>query len=199
MATSYLAAHFWEALGYLALLAVSYKAVIYVQRLYFHPLSKFPGPKICAASRIYEFYWDSVQHGRLWTKLPELHARYGPIVRMGPDELHIQDSEYFTYLFSFKPLDKWAIAARQFGLQYAMFGTEEYKLYTQRRAAFGDAFSRSKTFKLQSLVNANTRKGCDQIETRAAEGQTTDLAFLYRAITAEIITEYMYGMSLPWW
>ncbi|EME43991.1 hypothetical protein DOTSEDRAFT_79897 [Dothistroma septosporum NZE10] len=165
MATSYFKAHLWEIVG------------------------------ICAGSRSYEFYWDSVQHGRLWTKLPELHAKLGPIVRIGPDELHIQDLGYFTYLFSFKPLDKWAIAARQIGLRYAMFGTEEYKQYTQRRAAFGDAFSRSKTFKLQPLVNANIRKGCQHIEARAAQNQTTDLAYLYRATTAEILTKYMYGQN----
>lgn len=75
--TSYVAAHSSELALYAALLLVSYKITVYVQRLYFHPLSAFPGPKICAASRIYEFYWDSVQKGRLWKRLPELHKQYG--------------------------------------------------------------------------------------------------------------------------
>lgn len=135
-----------------------------------------------AASRLYEFYYDSYQHGRLWKKLPELHDKYGPIIRISPDELHIRDSEFFDYLFAFKPLDKWAMTARQFGLEQAMFGTEEYKLYTRRRAAFGDAFSRSKTFKLQPLVNEKTEKGCDQIRAAIKRGTTIDLAYVSRKI-----------------
>lgn len=174
---SYVAGASWSSLiSYLVLLCVSYKVIQYTQRLFFHPLSKFPGPKICAASRLYEWYWDSYQHGRLWTQLPALHEKYGPIIRMGPDELHIQDPEYFTYLFSFKPLDKWAIAARQFGLRSAMFGTEEHKHWAQRRAAFGDSFSKSKTFKLQPLVNEKIEKGCNKIRDRASKGGTMDLA-----------------------
>lgn len=62
---------------YAVIFYISYKIITYIQRLYFHPLSKFPGPKIAAASKLYEFYWDSYQHGRLWAKLPELHKRYG--------------------------------------------------------------------------------------------------------------------------
>ena len=129
-----------------------------------------------AASRLYEFWYDSVQNGRLWKKLPELHDKYGPIIRMGPDELHIRDAEFFDYLFAFKPLDKWAMSAQEFGLKHAMFATEEYKLYTQRRAAFGSAFSRSKTFKLQPLVNQKISKGCEQIEAAMKRNEAIDLA-----------------------
>lgn len=62
---------------YAVIFYITYKVFTYIQRLYFHPLSKFPGPKIAAASKLYEFYWDSYQHGRLWAKLPELHRHYG--------------------------------------------------------------------------------------------------------------------------
>lgn len=53
------------------------KLVTAVRNLYFHPLSNVPGPWISRISRGYEFWWDSVQHGRMWVKLPELHAKYG--------------------------------------------------------------------------------------------------------------------------
>lgn len=187
MSTSYLLSHSAALVAGLAIFLVLYKAAVYIRRLYFHPLSKFPGPQICAASRLYEFYWDSYKNGRLWSRLPELHDKYGPIIRIGPDELHIRDSEFFTYLFAFKPLDKWAISGQEYGLTYAMFGTEEYKQYTQRRAAFGDAFSKSKALKLQPLVNEKINVACDKIREKAG---SVDLAFLYRAITAEILTVY---------
>ena len=73
----YLRSNSQELVACLVVLFLSYKAVVYIQRLYFHPLSAFPGPKLCAASRLYEFYWDCVKHGRMWTRLPVLHQKYG--------------------------------------------------------------------------------------------------------------------------
>ncbi|KAF4461590.1 Trichodiene oxygenase [Fusarium albosuccineum] len=179
--------------AYLSILFISYKIITYIQRLYFHPLSRFPGPKICAASRIYEFYWDSVQHGRFWAKLPDVHRQYGPIVRIGPNEIHIEDSEYFDTIFGFRPLNKEAMTAKQFGINHALFGVEDYKAYTKKRAAFGDAFSRSKLLKLQDQINEEIEKGCTWIEEQSNKGEAVDLAYLYRAVPAEIITEYLLG------
>lgn len=195
MATSYFTANASTVATYLALFLFSYKVVIYVQRLFFHPLARFPGPKVCAASRIYEFYWDAWHQGRLWTKLPELHDKYGPIIRMGPDELHVRDAEYFDYLFSFKRLDKYALAARQFGITDAMFGTEEYKLYTQRRAAFGDAFSRTKSYKIQPLVNEKIQSACKQMQECAKSGAQIDLAYVLRA-RVEFISQCLLTLML---
>lgn len=176
MFLSYLVDHSAETIAYLVFLYSSYKAIVYTQRLYFHPLASFPGPKICAVSRLQEFYYDAYLNGRWWRKLPELHAKYGPIVRIAPDELHIQDKNYFQYLFGFKPLDKHAMSARQYGMSVAMFATEPYKLYTQRRAAYGDAFSRSKTMKLQPLVNRTIRKACEDIDKKMKSEGSIDLA-----------------------
>ncbi|PQE24174.1 cytochrome p450 protein [Rutstroemia sp. NJR-2017a BVV2] len=53
--------------------------------IYFAPLSKFPGPKLWAASRI---PWaHHVIKGDLWDVLEEFHERYGPVVRIAPDEI----------------------------------------------------------------------------------------------------------------
>jgi hypothetical protein len=71
-----------ELAEYAVIFYISYKVITFIQRLFFHPLSKFPGPKIAAASKLYEFYWDSYKHGRLWAKLPELHRRYGECMNL---------------------------------------------------------------------------------------------------------------------
>lgn len=48
-----------------------------IYRLYFHPLAKFPGPKIAALTGWYECYHDLFRHGMLIWKLQELHDKYG--------------------------------------------------------------------------------------------------------------------------
>lgn len=58
-------------------IALTCATVFITSRLYLHPLSKFPGPKIAAVSRWYEFYYDVVLGGAFVGHLPELHKKYG--------------------------------------------------------------------------------------------------------------------------
>ena len=48
-----------------------------VYRLYFHPLAKFPGPKLAALTGWYEFYHDIIHKGMFIWKIQELHDQYG--------------------------------------------------------------------------------------------------------------------------
>ena len=42
-----------------------------------HPLAKFPGPKISAASYVYEAYYDWILKGRYGRRIEKMHERYG--------------------------------------------------------------------------------------------------------------------------
>lgn len=48
-----------------------------IYRLYFHPLSGFPGPKLAALTSAYEFYYDVVQHGMYIWEIEKMHQKYG--------------------------------------------------------------------------------------------------------------------------
>lgn len=54
-------------------------AVIYsvIWRLYFSPLAKFPGPKLAAATLLYEMYYDIVAGGQYTFKIRDMHEKYG--------------------------------------------------------------------------------------------------------------------------
>jgi hypothetical protein len=43
----------------------------------FHPLYKFPGPKLAAASYLYESWYDLVKVGRYTREIRSMHAKYG--------------------------------------------------------------------------------------------------------------------------
>ncbi|TVY90608.1 Cyrochrome P450 monooxygenase, partial [Lachnellula willkommii] len=57
-------------------------AVVVVRRLYFSPLSKFPGPKLAAATILYEAYYDVIKYGQYTFKIKELHKKYGGCINV---------------------------------------------------------------------------------------------------------------------
>lgn len=54
-----------------------YWVMIVVYRLYFHPLAKFPGPKIAAATFLYEIVWDYAGNGAYLFECERMHQKYG--------------------------------------------------------------------------------------------------------------------------
>lgn len=49
-------------------------------RLYSHPLASFPGPRLAAATFLYEFYYDVVKGGMYIWEIERMHEQYGQCV-----------------------------------------------------------------------------------------------------------------------
>lgn len=58
-------------------LLIVWWTVVAAKRIYFHPLSSVPGPKLAVISRGYVMYYDLMKGGRLPWKIIELHKKYG--------------------------------------------------------------------------------------------------------------------------
>ena len=102
-----------------------YLVLSIAHRLLWHPLAKFPGPKLAAATKWYEFYYDVLygQGGQYWKIVDRMHDRYGPIVRVTPEELHIRDSSQYDMVYTGKR-DKSRSVARLGGQKVSTFATE---------------------------------------------------------------------------
>lgn len=48
-----------------------------IYRIYFHPLSKIPGPKLAAATHLHEFYHDVIRGGKFIWEIEKMHRAYG--------------------------------------------------------------------------------------------------------------------------
>jgi hypothetical protein len=57
---------------------LGWTVVVGVYRVLFHPLAKFPGPKLAALTTWYEGYYDVIRYkGRFTFHLEDLHKKYG--------------------------------------------------------------------------------------------------------------------------
>ena len=136
---------------------IIYIVVGSIYRLYLSPICSFPGPKLAAVTLWYEFYYDVVLGGQYLFHLRDLHARYGPIVRINPYELHIADSAFYDKLYSSgasgEKRNKWGWYTKQFDTPGSMFSTDEHDHHRMRRSALNRFFSSSSVKRLQPLVD----------------------------------------------
>ncbi len=58
-----------------------------IYNVFFHPLRKFPGPLLAAVTPWWKTYEEVGKGTSLYHKLVDLHAIYGPIIRISPDEV----------------------------------------------------------------------------------------------------------------
>ncbi|GLB34094.1 putative cytochrome P450 [Lyophyllum shimeji] len=63
-----------------------------------HPLATYPGPRLAKLSKWYMSFW--VAKGTRHLKLQELHRIYGPWVRIGPNELSVDDPAAIRPVYS---------------------------------------------------------------------------------------------------
>lgn len=82
-------------LGTALLLAVA------VYRLFLHPLSRIPGPRLAAVTNCWLAY--HVRNGHMLQLGKTLHTKYGPAVRVGPNEVWFNTKDAFRLIYS-KPL-----------------------------------------------------------------------------------------------
>ncbi|KAF2280231.1 cytochrome P450 [Westerdykella ornata] len=167
-----------------------------IYRLFFHPLAKFPGPKLAAATRLYEAYYDVAKNGQYTFKIAQLHSKYGPIVRISPHELHINDPSFYEKLYRQDGRwDKYSWSYDAFSAPYSSICTADHELHKRRRAAVSPFFSRAQVSKRQHIIKAAVDKLCARISEYADSGFAMNLGTAISALTGDVATVYIVGKS----
>ncbi|KAM0805978.1 cytochrome P450 [Usnea florida] len=173
-----------------------YYLAIGVYRLYFSPIAKFPGPKLAALTLWVEFYYDVVKRGRYTWKIEEMHKRYGPIIRINPYELHIDDPEYYDELYavgSARRIQKYEWAMKGFGPTWSTFATESHELHRTRRGALAPFFSKASVYQLEPTVQTIVEKLESRLNAIRGSGTVINLVDVFVSLTADIIVQYAFA------
>jgi len=194
--------HTWVFYTAACLLATSVVQIVYlvIHRLYLSPLAKFPGPKLAAATHWYEAYYDLVsQGGGQWTfQIRRLHERYGPIIRINPDEIHIDDAEYYDVVFCNstpnRPIDKSEKFRYRFSVPEATVQTGLAEIHRRRRAAIAPCFSKarikSRNDDLQAIIDGISNRLTTEFK---GTGRVINMNFMWGAMASDIITEIAFA------
>ncbi|CZR51378.1 related to cytochrome P450 CYP3/CYP5/CYP6/CYP9 subfamilies [Phialocephala subalpina] len=173
---------------------VSYLLGLAFYRLTLHPLSRFPGPKLAALTKWYEFYYDVVAQGQFTFQIQKLHKKYGPIVRITPWELHIEDSSHFDELYSLKArYDKYEWMAGRFGANTMTFTTAKSDLHAIRRAPLNPMFSKRSIAKFEPVIRDKVELMVKGITKAKNNGDVLVLSNAFDAFAGDVITEYCFG------
>ena len=81
----------------LGLLVLSWCATRCIYNLYFHPLSRLPGPKLWAASRLP--FINHLLRATLVKRMRALHEKYGGVIRVAPDEVSFATVEAYDDVY----------------------------------------------------------------------------------------------------
>ncbi|KAL0778599.1 hypothetical protein CaCOL14_004857 [Colletotrichum acutatum] len=145
----------------------------------FHPLAKFPGPKLTAFTGWHETYHElfGAPGKTFGNKIQKMHEDYGPIVRINPHELHVSDHGFFDVLFAGGSArrDKYPPSASVQGAPGGIFGTLNHDAHRMRRSAISGFFSKQSVVVHEGLIHEKVEQPCEVFKTYATEGNPFDI------------------------
>ncbi|CAG8887140.1 unnamed protein product [Penicillium nalgiovense] len=173
---------------------IAYKGTQVIYRLYFSPLAKFPGPRLAAATSLYEFYFDIIRGGQFMFELNRLHDKYGPILRINPHELHIKDPSYYDTVYG-GPLNKRdrLPSFTQTGLPLSTFQTAPHGLHRERRKLLSPFLSTQSVTSLQPLIQEKVDLVCNHMSRRVGTGEFFDLHSILASFAGDVLSAYVLG------
>ena len=183
-------------------------------RLYFHPLRRFPGPKLAAITNGYEFYHDVLRTGMYIWEIEKMHQKYGeqlseklflhsthlstgPVVRINPRVLHIKDPYYYDeiYASSSRKRDKDPKQVTIFGFPSSVVATVGHDLHRFRRGLLKKIFSKKSVLELSPIIHEKESKLMQRFEKAYQDNTILQLVDAFAGFTADLISEYSWGVS----
>lgn len=122
-------------LSTLLVCCIVYSLYCAVYDVFFHPLSKFPGPLWARLTRIP--YWIASIKGEQIFFMQRLHAKYGPVVRFSPMELSYTDGRAWKDVYGHGKGRSENLKAKEF--QYVMSFNKPPKFQSSDRPSVSRA------------------------------------------------------------
>lgn len=166
-----------------------------IYRVYFHPLAVYPGPKICAITRL-PYLWNLVK-GRQTQNTRALHQRYGDVVRIAPDELSYTNGNAWKDIYGHRQGKPEMVKNRKIytihpgGEHIIIANREDHSRFRKSLShGFSDSSMRQQEPLIQNYVDLLVRR----LGEHSRDGQMPqDMCAWYNWITFDIIGDLTFG------
>ena len=162
-----------------------------VSRLFLHPLSKIPGPILARLSTWHECYYDFFKGGQEPWALQAMHAKYGPIVRPAPNEIHISDPDFVDTIYALRNRN----SPNTGGLlvDQSVGATEDYLMHKMRRDAMSQYFTPKAVVALEHLFTVKLDKLVRIFDDALKSKKPLNLSDVFFAYSNDVVRVFLFG------
>ena len=168
-----------------------------IYNAYFHPLSKFPGPKWAAATPVPFVFNQTKGHMVNWAM--KLHAKYGEIVRIGPEELSFIGSGAWQDIYMSRPqlpkTSKGTVGS--YNGTKALATETDTEVHTRQRRILSHAFSdralRQQEDILKHYTDLLINKLHAQVKSSGTPSAVVDITRWYNFTTFDTIGDLLFN------
>lgn len=173
---------------------------IIAQAIYYaflHPLAKVPGPKLYGATQLPYLY--HLNKGNWVSHLAKLHEQYGPVVRVGPEDVSFITAGAFKTIYGHKssggkdfPKD---LRNYRQGRPVRNIISADHESHKRMRRLLAHAFSQKALLSQEEIMRHYVDLFMSQLTERAQQGTDVNLVAWYNFATFDIIGHLALGQS----
>ncbi|KAI0429507.1 cytochrome P450 [Xylaria sp. FL1042] len=118
--------------------AIPYCLAVCIYRLFFHPLSRYPGPLIAKLSGFYGAYYASKT--TLHVRTLQDHEKFGPVIRQGPNKLVFNSVNALKEIYRNEQITKssgYLASQRTPDAHYGLFNSIDRQMHQRKRKLCG--------------------------------------------------------------
>ncbi|KAI0201516.1 cytochrome P450 [Astrocystis sublimbata] len=186
----------WRLACVLAALYLVYCIGLAVYRLTFHPLAKIPGPFLCRISYLPQAYYEAILQGKFIHEIPKYHVKYGPVVRLSPHEVHVNDITVFHEVFNRNRGFTKDPVTYSVGSNNAMTMTIPVEAHRAKRQVLDPVFSKRRINNMEGSIYDEIDRIFEKVEAFRNNGEQVPIHELLYCYTADIVSELLFGRSL---
>ncbi|KAL7653030.1 cytochrome P450 [Aspergillus phoenicis ATCC 13157] len=154
----------------LALSLPGYLIALTCYNLFFHPLRSFPGPPLAKVSKL----WSRIGNrtGRKSDRIHEAHLKYGPVVRIGPNELSFAKPAAARAIYTSDAMvkEETFYRAKTIFHENHLFSTRDVQAHRQRRKLFARGYSQAAMLEFEPHISNKIDMVLKQWKARVVDG-----------------------------
>nr|QSG30343.1 CYP65EW1 [Hormonema carpetanum] len=189
----------WTLVTWLGISYLAYYIATTVYDVYYGPLSKFPGPKLWAATNIPLIYtvWMGVEP----RQKQRLHATYGPVVRVSPTELSYIDAQAWKDIYGHRSSGKKSFLKDRRLYAVPVNGTTSIlsssdEDHARQRRVLSHAFSDKALKEEEPLFKRYANLLIVKLKERAFNDVPVDMVAFWNFTTFDIMSDLTFAESL---